>query len=217
MDSSLRQTLVDSSLPKPNESSIRQTAQATESPTVAQKTTPTPASPLHPSPSGKRTALAPLDVNTRGSKRAIQDEGNQEKSCDDIKRLKTEPEVENQEKHGRGDQQLERQQEDDNSPARSRSSSPEVSSVFDTSVADASWATATTNDPEPEPAVTATTTTAAPTTAAAPRLLTREQAREKIEVLRLRLGLASYKVRTGQMSVPLAELQPRRLSDQSKR
>ncbi|PHH75995.1 hypothetical protein CDD80_1896 [Ophiocordyceps camponoti-rufipedis] len=214
MDSSLRQTLVDSPLPKPTESSVRQTAQA-ESPTVAQKTTPTTASPLHPSPSSKRTALAPLDVNTRGSKRTI-DEGNEEKSCDDIKRLKTEPGVENKEIHDRADQRLERQQEDDNSPARSRSSSPEVSSVFDTSVADASWATATTNEPEPEPAVTATTITA-PATIAAPRLLTREQAREKVEVLRLRLGLASYKVRTGQMSVPLAELQPRRLSDESKR
>jgi hypothetical protein len=92
------------------------------------------------------------------------------------------------------------------------------SSVFD---GDASWASNTTPDVSP-----------------APRVLTREQAREvrphtitvlslgsrpcwqswqKAEILRLRLGLASYKVRTGQTSVPLADLVakplPRRASN----
>ncbi|KAL6870080.1 hypothetical protein ACO1O0_001415 [Amphichorda felina] len=86
----------------------------------------------------------------------------------------------------------------ENPSTRSRSRTPEVdqeedepeedeSSLFDNN--DASWATSTTPDVSP-----------------APRILTREQAREKAEILRLRLGLASYKVRTGQTSVPLADL-----------
>ncbi|KAM4057117.1 whi5 like domain-containing protein [Hirsutella rhossiliensis] len=85
---------------------------------------------------------------------------------------------------------------------RSRSHSPDTSSVFDTSVADASWATMTTTTTEPD-----LLDRAAPPA----RRLTREQAREKVEILRLRLGLASYKLRTGQTTVPLADLQPRPL------
>ncbi|KAK4078782.1 uncharacterized protein Triagg1_3113 [Trichoderma aggressivum f. europaeum] len=81
----------------------------------------------------------------------------------------------------------------------------ETSSLFDSSAGDASWTTAT------EPDATATTTLLAATR---PRALTREQAREaslppvqKAEILRLRLGLAGYKLRTGQTSVPLSQLQ----------
>ncbi|PHH88981.1 hypothetical protein CDD83_6802 [Cordyceps sp. RAO-2017] len=68
----------------------------------------------------------------------------------------------------------------------SRSPSPEGCSVFDTSAADTTAAT----EAEVLPA----------------RALTREEARHKVEILRLRLGLASYKLRTGQTSVPLQEL-----------
>ncbi|KAL6696109.1 hypothetical protein J3F84DRAFT_325033 [Trichoderma pleuroticola] len=81
---------------------------------------------------------------------------------------------------------------------RSRSPSLETSSLFDSSAGDASWTTAT------EPDATAATTLSAATR---PRALTREQAREKAEILRLRLGLAGYKLRTGQTSVPLSQLQ----------
>ncbi|KAK0763027.1 hypothetical protein N5P37_004010 [Trichoderma harzianum] len=81
---------------------------------------------------------------------------------------------------------------------RSRSPSLETSSLFDSSAGDASWTTAT------EPDAAAATTLLAATR---PRALTREQAREKAEILRLRLGLAGYKLRTGQTSVPLSELQ----------
>ncbi|QPH02296.1 hypothetical protein C2857_006505 [Epichloe festucae Fl1] len=79
-------------------------------------------------------------------------------------------------------------EEDDARPHPSPTSSPSTSSIFDTSAAegDASWATTTT---EPD---------------------------TKAEILRLRLGLASYKLRTGQTGVPLADLQhkplPPRLS-----
>ncbi|KAJ6787662.1 hypothetical protein PWT90_08818 [Aphanocladium album] len=100
---------------------------------------------------------------------------------------------------------------------RSRTHSPDASSVFDASGAeDATWVT------EPDVLVQM-----APVVAAVPRppVLTREQAREgreneenankdvqqKVEILRLRLGLASYKLRTGQISIPLADLQARPL------
>ncbi|KFG81621.1 hypothetical protein MANI_019415 [Metarhizium anisopliae] len=87
---------------------------------------------------------------------------------------------------------------------RSRTSSPDSPSLFDTSAAegDSSWATAAT---EPDVGIVAD----APALLA-PRqrgTMTREQAREKAAILRLRLGLASYKVRTGQTTVPLADLE----------
>ncbi|KAL7903169.1 hypothetical protein HDV63DRAFT_114133 [Trichoderma sp. SZMC 28014] len=86
--------------------------------------------------------------------------------------------------------------------ARSRSPSVETSSLFDTSAGDASWATAPT-----EPDTAADT----PLVATRHRAMTREQAREKAEILRLRLGLAGYKLRTGQTTIPLSELQRRPL------
>ncbi|KXJ88944.1 hypothetical protein Micbo1qcDRAFT_197218 [Microdochium bolleyi] len=44
------------------------------------------------------------------------------------------------------------------------------------------------------------------------RAMTREEARVKAEMLRLRLGLASYKVKTGQTEVPLERLQRKPLA-----
>ncbi|ORY70068.1 uncharacterized protein BCR38DRAFT_99006 [Pseudomassariella vexata] len=85
---------------------------------------------------------------------------------------------------------------------RTTSNSPEPSSIFDMSALDTSQATAITEpDESPLPA---------------PRLprhqpLTREEARQKADILRLRLGLASYKLRTGQEDVPLERLQRRPL------
>jgi hypothetical protein len=86
--------------------------------------------------------------------------------------------------------------------------SPDTSSIFDTSANDASWATAATDmasaDLLPHLPVVPLLP---PPQQQSRRSLTREQAREKAEILRLRLGLASYKLRTGQTSVPLADLQ----------
>ncbi|ODA80146.1 hypothetical protein RJ55_03104 [Drechmeria coniospora] len=93
------------------------------------------------------------------------------------------------------------ERDEDGQQRSSRSHSPDSVSVFDTSAGDASWVT-TTSEPDilDRPALRL------------PRPgLTREQAREKAEILRLRLGLASYKVRTGQVAVPLADLLPRPL------
>ncbi|KAL4726339.1 hypothetical protein ACLX1H_007019 [Fusarium chlamydosporum] len=96
--------------------------------------------------------------------------------------------------------------------ASERSASPDVSSVFDTSANDASWAT-TTSDHDTAAAAPTTTehTTARSTT------LTRQQIRQRAETLRLRLSLANYKVRTGQTTVPLSELQQRPLPRESPR
>ncbi|KAG5971870.1 hypothetical protein E4U55_001046 [Claviceps digitariae] len=98
---------------------------------------------------------------------------------------------------------------------RSRTSSPSTSSIFDTSAADgdASWATTTTEPDDRTAAGAGAGATDAPALLV-PRPrgnMTREQAREKAEILRLRLGLASYKLRTGQTGIPLADLQPKPL------
>ncbi|AEO57467.1 hypothetical protein MYCTH_2303678 [Thermothelomyces thermophilus ATCC 42464] len=92
---------------------------------------------------------------------------------------------------------------------RHRSASPDTPSVFDNSAVDNSQLTILTEPdatgPNPNPAPV-------PAPRARPRL-TREQAREKAEILRLRLGLASYKVRTGQTDVPLDRLEARLAGD----
>ncbi|KAL2123959.1 hypothetical protein VTJ04DRAFT_324 [Mycothermus thermophilus] len=105
-------------------------------------------------------------------------------------------------------------------PAR-RSPSPDTDgpSVFDTSGVDNTQTTILT-EPEDTPAPGTAAVRPAPVPAAVPampgsarpggvavRRLTREQAREKAEILRLRLGLASYKVRTGQTDMPLDHLE----------
>ncbi|KAG5661590.1 hypothetical protein KAF25_005712 [Fusarium avenaceum] len=96
--------------------------------------------------------------------------------------------------------------------ASERSASPDVSSVFDTSANDASWAT-TTSDHDTATAAPATTTQPIQQ----PTTLTRQQIRQRAETLRLRLSLANYKVRTGQITVPLSELQQRPLPRDSPR
>ncbi|KAK3692501.1 hypothetical protein B0T22DRAFT_15497 [Podospora appendiculata] len=112
--------------------------------------------------------------------------------------------------------------ESQESPARRRSSSPTASSVFDNSAIDTSQVT-TLTEPDAEhapaaapapPAVPIPTVDAAsPAQRRSTPRLTREEAREKAEILRLRLGLANYKVRTGQTDVPLEQLQVRHLPD----
>ncbi|KAK1768651.1 hypothetical protein QBC33DRAFT_514231 [Phialemonium atrogriseum] len=97
---------------------------------------------------------------------------------------------------------------------RHRSASPAASSLFDSSGLDNTQATAMT-DPDVDTAIPAITPAVAALAALArpptrPRL-TREEAKEKAEILRLRLGLANYKLRTGQTDVPLEQLQVRPL------
>ncbi|QUC19329.1 uncharacterized protein UV8b_03570 [Ustilaginoidea virens] len=80
-----------------------------------------------------------------------------------------------------------------------------ASSVFDTSAAEGdSWATAATEPDLPGRIVGDAPALLAPRQRGS---MTREQAREKAEILRLRLTLANYKLRTGQTAIPLADLQ----------
>ncbi|KAM0324367.1 hypothetical protein ACHAQA_008148 [Verticillium albo-atrum] len=86
---------------------------------------------------------------------------------------------------------------------RTRSASPAVSSVFDASIASGVNDDTAMTDPELAQQAVAALGPRRP----AP--MTREQAREKAQILRLRLGLANYKLRTGQVDVPLERLQRR--------
>lgn len=106
-------------------------------------------------------------------------------------------------------------------PDQEPSRSPEDSSIFDTSAADASAVTAAT-DPDAPASVPEHTPPQQhpplsqppppiPPPASRSRPLAREQARQKAEVLRLRLGLARYKLQTGQEDVPLERLERRPL------
>ncbi|KAH9883896.1 hypothetical protein F4778DRAFT_764895, partial [Xylariomycetidae sp. FL2044] len=95
---------------------------------------------------------------------------------------------------------------DESSSSRQRSHSPADSCVFDNSAVDTSQSTVVT-EPDAE-----ADGLSLPTQQGPRRGLSREEAREKAEILRLRLGLASYKVRTGQADKPFAEV--RRLPGQ---
>ncbi|TRX91329.1 hypothetical protein FHL15_007751 [Xylaria flabelliformis] len=180
----------------------------------------------------KRRALAPVDANTRsplgvsrlspskltlpkskmalGSnvvepstlKRPIQHEGNWETPSSAKKRRLSDARTES---HSPPHERTVFKQA--NNTQRPRSISPEDPSLFDSSTIDNSQVTVIS-----EPDVN---TNAAPrVTETRPRQgsMTREEARQKAEILRLRLGLASYKVRTNQLDVPLERLQVRPLA-----
>ncbi|KAI1821788.1 hypothetical protein F4861DRAFT_441754 [Xylaria intraflava] len=100
---------------------------------------------------------------------------------------------------------------DSDNVTRPRSASPEDPSVFDSSTMDSSHVTTIT---EPEVENSATAPAPPPVTVESRHhrvTMTREEARRKAEILRLRLGLASYKVKTNQADVPLEKLQVRPL------
>ncbi|TKW58092.1 hypothetical protein CTA1_11138 [Colletotrichum tanaceti] len=85
---------------------------------------------------------------------------------------------------------------------RNRSASPDTSSSsFDNSAMDTSQENTTMLT---EPDAEQTVRTLPPPTSR--RLLTREEARQKARILKLKLGLANYKLRTGQENVPLDRL-----------
>ncbi|KXH34475.1 hypothetical protein CSIM01_00386 [Colletotrichum simmondsii] len=83
---------------------------------------------------------------------------------------------------------------------RTRSASPDTSTVFDTSAMDTSQNTTILTEPDAEQARTLPPPRPR-------RLLTREEARQKARILRLKLGLANYKLQTGQENVPLDKLE----------
>ncbi|KAI1154653.1 hypothetical protein F4825DRAFT_410732 [Nemania diffusa] len=184
----------------------------------------------------KRRALAPVDANTRSplgaprlspskldlpkstmalgtspieastTKRAIDQENDQEMLNSAKKRrlssARTEP-------LSPQNQRPLQPKEVDTTP-RPRSTSPEESSVFDNSTIDNSQVTVI-SEPDVETAAAPAPALAPAVTETRPRQgsMTREEARQKAEILRLRLGLASYKVKTNQADVPLEKLQVR--------
>ncbi|KAF5501765.1 hypothetical protein CGCS363_v006476 [Colletotrichum siamense] len=109
------------------------------------------------------------------------------------------------------DEQTQRQQ------TPRRSASPATSSVFDNSAMDTSQNTTILTEPDQEQAARTTTTTTTLPPPRPRRLLTREEARQKARILRLKLGLANYKLQTGQEDVPLDRLQVKPLPGQEKR
>ncbi|KAK7751299.1 hypothetical protein SLS62_006705 [Diatrype stigma] len=130
--------------------------------------------------------------------------------------------------HDREEQEQDRDREQDRDQDQDQdSNSPGAdSSIFDNSAHDISQSTVVTEPdvtpppppPAPAPAPAPAGIVVAPlATLPLPTLpppapsqrpaMTREEARQKAEILRLRLGLASYKVRTGQTEVPLERLQ----------
>ncbi|KAK7736892.1 hypothetical protein SLS63_003241 [Diaporthe eres] len=116
-----------------------------------------------------------------------------------------------------------------------RSVSPDASSLFDVSGMNTSQDT-TITEPDLDAPITATAT--APTAPIAPaavptssllntfaspplpqtrRISTREELKQKTEILKLRLSLANYKVKTGQVDVPLDRLQVRPVPGMTRR
>ncbi|KAG6365320.1 hypothetical protein INS49_006929 [Diaporthe citri] len=135
------------------------------------------------------------------------------------------------------------QNNDENDPPASqptttgdrRSVSPDASSLFDVSGMNTSQDT-TITEPDIDAPITATATAPAASTlpAAAPtsslpntlasppppqtrRISTREELKQKTEILKLRLSLANYKVQTGQVDVPLDRLQVRPVPGMTRR
>ncbi|KAI1326056.1 hypothetical protein F5Y16DRAFT_376284 [Xylariaceae sp. FL0255] len=171
----------------------------------------------------KRRALAPLDVNTRSplpaprlsptkldiprtnaslptpskSKRVIMQQENEDSGLTAKKRRLSSPTIQRVEPETIAPGEVD-------TPQRPRSPSVEDSSVCDTSTMDNTQVTSITEPDAPALAP-------APPVVTRPRSMTREEARQKTEILRLRLGLASYKVKTNQTNLPLERLQIRPL------
>ncbi|KAI1353170.1 hypothetical protein F5Y01DRAFT_278061, partial [Xylaria sp. FL0043] len=101
-------------------------------------------------------------------------------------------------------------QKDVNNTPRPRSTSPEDLSLFDNSTIENSQVTVI-SEPDVETTVTPAVAPAVPGNRPRHGSMTREEARKKAEIIRLRLGLAGYKVKTNQTDVPLDKLQVRPL------
>ncbi|KAK2039892.1 hypothetical protein LZ31DRAFT_63964 [Colletotrichum somersetense] len=113
----------------------------------------------------------------------------------------------------REQRQLEKMQpREEQQTSRNRSASPDTPPVFDNSAMDMSQENTTVlTEPDAEQ-------TARVQPPARPRrLLTREEARQKARILRLKLGLANYKLQTGQENVPLDRLEVKQRPGQQRK
>ncbi|KAI1487784.1 hypothetical protein F5X96DRAFT_672328 [Biscogniauxia mediterranea] len=194
---------------------------------------------MEASPS-KRRVLAPLDANTRSpaagprltaSKLEIPrastptkmahlkrylDQENTSQSPKSIKRPRTLIGEDNGKSMSTGVDSNAADKQSPEDMKRERSGSPteagDSSSIFDNSVIDTSQDT-TITEPDADPL--APPLVVAPPPPRQRPAMTREEARQKAEILRLRLGLASYKVLTGQTDVPLERLKLKPLPGQA--
>ncbi|OHE98719.1 hypothetical protein CORC01_05985 [Colletotrichum orchidophilum] len=153
-------------------------------------------SPALASASGPAPTTAPaqteMDVDVEPD--AIEDQSEESEEQKQDSEQQPRPEIQ-------GDDEQQEQQEDSrHETPRTRSVSPDTSAVFDTSAMDTSQNTTILTEPDAEQARTLPPPRPR-------RLLTREEARQKAQILRLKLGLANYKLQTGQENVPLDRLQ----------
>ncbi|KAF3807671.1 hypothetical protein GCG54_00007404 [Colletotrichum gloeosporioides] len=195
---------------------------APAAPTSTSTPPPAPAQTEEDMPDAKE--VRDLHTSPEGSE-ANAYEGPQQTTQEEPLRLK--PEKKDAITTAADDEQTQRQQ------TPRRSASPATSSVFDSSAMDTSQNTTILTEPDQEQAARTTTTLPPPRPR---RLLTREEARQvrrdcmgdkernadwrllqKARILRLKLGLANYKLQTGQEDVPLDRLQVKPLPGQEKR
>ncbi|ROT36016.1 hypothetical protein SODALDRAFT_328403 [Sodiomyces alkalinus F11] len=129
---------------------------------------------------------------------------------DDVRERETVPTVRFPSDHHQTQEQ--QRPESQSHPATSqqdRSVSPDASSVFDNSVTETSHDTSqdtTITEPDSTQQGSAYQPSILQPRRSTPPM-TREEARQKVESLRLRLGLANYKLQTGQADIPLERLQ----------
>lgn len=159
---------------------------------------------------------AHLSVSPEHKKRTLPSESNQQqpakKPCLDTMAVPTSVPESRVVEANMGDLEM-AEPDGSHTTTRQRSVSPDACSVFDNSVVDTSQATAFTEpDLDGVVPIGAIPTIAVHVPLPPPqprRVPTREESRQKAEILKLRLGLANYKLRTGQADVPLDQLQMR--------
>ncbi|KAK2000093.1 hypothetical protein LX36DRAFT_741265 [Colletotrichum falcatum] len=121
---------------------------------------------------------------------------------DQSEQQEQQPEEEKLDDEPRQQRQLDKMQpREEQQTQRNPSASPDTSSVFDNSAMDISQENTMLTEPDAEQSARAQPP------ARPRRLLTREEARQKARILRLKLGLANYKLQTGQENLPLDRLE----------
>ncbi|KAF9872663.1 hypothetical protein CkaCkLH20_09842 [Colletotrichum karsti] len=167
----------------------------TPAPAPVKAPSPAPASAPAPALAEPAPAPAAAPAQTKRDPEADAKEGQSEQITQDEERPKVQNDVKQQQEQ----------------PTSRRSASPDSSSVFDNSAMDTTQNTTILTEPDLEQQ----TRTLPPSRPR--RLLTREEARQKARILRLKLGLANYKLQTGQEDVPLDRLQMKPIPGQEQR
>ncbi|OLN81534.1 hypothetical protein CCHL11_10404 [Colletotrichum chlorophyti] len=182
---------VSASVPAP----VHVTADLDDAPAPAPLTVPVPSPAL--APNSAQTELGP---DTK--------EGQSERQQKQVQEEQSRTQTQTQPHEQQHDQQQQTQQP----TTRNHSASPDTSSsVFDNSAADTEQNTTMLTEPDADQH-------ARVLPPPRPRkLLTREEARQKARILRLKLGLANYKLQTGQEDVPLEKLEVKPVPGQERK